>query len=174
MRSPPLIREQSSTFWASSSVPTLWFVDTSVLVNPLNLHGFNQDKEAVADGLKQRLDAKNTLILPITAIIETGNHIAHHGDGSHRRVVAEKFATILQHTRNGTAPWQLHSVQWDSAFLEHVISGASTGMTLVDQAVNRMGRGDLCVLAEREAYRRRSGIKDVRVWSLDAHLRAHA
>lgn len=154
-------------------MPTVWFVDTSVLVNLLDLDGFNQDKKAVADDLKRRLAAKDALILPITAIIETGNHIAHHGDGSHRRAVAEKFATILQHTRNGTAPWQLHSVQWDSAFLELVISGASTGMTLVEHAVNRMGCGDLCVLAEREAYRRRSGIQDVRVWSLDTHLQAH-
>jgi hypothetical protein len=149
-------------------------VDTSVLVNLLDLDGFNQDKEAVADGLKKRLDAKDTLILPITAIVEAGNHIAHHGDGGHRRAVAEKFATFLQYTCDGTAPWQLHSVQWDNAFLEHVISGASTGMTLVQQAVSRMGCGDLCVLAEREAYRRRSGIRDVRVWSLDAHLQAHA
>jgi hypothetical protein len=155
-------------------VPTVWFVDTSVLVNLLDLDGFNQDKEAVAGELKRRLAANDTLILPITAIIETGNHIAHHGDGHHRRTVAEKFATILHHTRNGTAPWQLHSVQWDSAFLEHVITGASTGMTLVEQAVNRMGCGDLCVLAEREAYRRRSGIRDVKVWSLDIHLRSHA
>lgn len=153
-------------------MPTVWFVDTSVLVNLLDLDGFNQDKKAVADGLKQRLNMKDTLILPITAIIETGNHIAHHGDGTHRREVAAKFADILQHTRDGTAPWQLHSVQWDSAFLAHLISGASTGMTLVEHAVNGMGCGDLCVLAERAAYRARSGIKDVRVWSLDAHLQA--
>jgi hypothetical protein len=39
-------------------VPTVWFVDTSVLVNLLDLDGFNQDKKAVADGLKQRLDVK--------------------------------------------------------------------------------------------------------------------
>jgi hypothetical protein len=117
---------------------------------------------------------KDALILPITAIIETGNHIAHHGDGRHRRTVAEKFATFLRYTCDGTVPWQLHSVHWDSAFLEHVISGASTGTTLVEQAVNQMGCGDLCVLAEREAYRRRSGIRDVRVWSLDAHLHSRA
>jgi hypothetical protein len=55
-----------------------------------------------------------------------------------------------------------------------VISGSSTGMSLVEQAVSGMGCGDLCVLAEREAYRRRSGLRDVKVWSLDAHLQAHA
>lgn len=155
-------------------MPTVWFVDTSVLVNLLDLDGFNQDKKSVADDLKRRLAAGDTLILPVTAIIETGNHIAHHGDGGHRRTVAEKFAAVLQDIRAGTAPWQLHSVYWDAAFLEHLIAGASTGMTLVEQAANRMGCGDLCVLAEREAYRRNSAIKDVRVWSLDNHLQAHA
>ena len=54
-------------------MPTVWFVDTSVLVNLLDLDGFNQDKKAVADDLKRHLAAKDTLILPITAIIETGN-----------------------------------------------------------------------------------------------------
>jgi predicted nucleic acid-binding protein len=86
-------------------VPTVWFVDTSVLVNLLDLDGFNQDREAVAEDFKKRLEAKDTLILPITSIIETGNHIAHHGNGSHRRTVAEKFAAMLQYTRDGAAPW---------------------------------------------------------------------
>lgn len=84
----PLIRERFSTFLELISVPTVWFVDTSVLVNLLDLDGFNQDKKAVADGLKQRLDAKHTMILPITAIIETGNHIAHHAARRHRRDTA--------------------------------------------------------------------------------------
>jgi hypothetical protein len=149
-------------------------VDTSVLVNLLDLHGFNQDRKAVQDDFKRRLEAKDTLILPITTVIETGNHIAHLGGGMHRRDVAEKFAALLQRICDGTIPWQLHSVQWDSAFLQHVIAGASTGTSLVDWAVAAMGCGDLCILTEREAYRQRSGIQDVRVWSLDAHLKAHS
>jgi hypothetical protein len=36
--------------------------------------------------------------------------------------------------------------------VEHLISGASTGMTLVEQAVNRTGCGDLCVLADLQAH----------------------
>lgn len=155
-------------------MPTVWFVDTSVLVNLLDLKHFNQDREAVEEGFKSRLAAKDTLILPITAVIETGNHIAHIDEGYHRREAAEKFAGILRSTCDGTAPWQLHSVQWDAAFLDHLISGASTGTPLVEWAVAQMGCGDLCILAEREAYRRRSGIRDVRVWSLDAHLTAHS
>lgn len=154
-------------------MPVVWFVDTSVLVNVLDLDGFNQDRAAVAAELKAKVAAGDTLILPVTAVIETGNHIAHHGNGSHRREIAERFAKLLLQIRDGVAPWRLHAVQWNGEFLEHVVSGSSTGMTLVEQAVARMGCGDLCILAEREAYRRNSGIRDVRVWSLDQHLRAH-
>jgi len=154
-------------------VPTVWFVDTSVLVNVLDLDGYNQDRAAVTAELKAKVAAKDTLILPVTTVIETGNHIAHHPSGWHRREIAERFAQVLLQIRDGIAPWTLHYVHWNGEFLDHLVSGASSGATLVEQAVAEMGCGDLCILAEREAYRRNSGIGDVRVWSLDRHLRAY-
>ncbi|TDU04248.1 hypothetical protein EDD99_2704 [Streptomyces sp. 846.5] len=151
----------------------VWFVDTSVLVNVLDLDGFNQDRDSVAQELKKKVGSGDTLILPVTTVIETGNHIAHLHNGTHRREVAAKFAALLLQIRDGVAPWRLHSVHWDGAFLDHLVSGASTGATLIEQAVVGMGCGDLCILAEREAYRSNSGIADVRVWSLDQHLQAY-
>jgi hypothetical protein len=53
------------------------------------------------------------------------------------------------------------------------VRGGSTGMNLVEHAGSRVGCGDVCILAEREAYRSNSGLDDVRIWSIDAHLRAH-
>jgi hypothetical protein len=37
-----------------------------------------------------------------------------------------------------------------------------------------LGCGDLSILVEREVYRDRTGLPDVRIWTLDAGLRAHA
>jgi hypothetical protein len=40
--------------------------------------------------------------------------------------------------------------------------------------MNNIGCGDLCVLAEREIYRERTGLTEVRVWSLDQDLLAYS
>lgn len=53
------------------------------------------------------------------------------------------------------------------------IAGANTGMDLVQHAVNRLGAGDLSILAERAAYAKRAEIGDVRIWTRDAQLSAY-
>ena len=40
--------------------------------------------------------------------------------------------------------------------------------------MSNVGCGDLCVLAEREIYRQRTGLTDVLVWSLDLELLAYS
>jgi hypothetical protein len=87
--------------------------------------------------------------------------------------VAEKFSQILAQIRDGVAPWRLHAIQWDYSFLDALISGASTNVSLVDHATSQVGCGDLCIIAERDVYRENSGIADVRIWSIDDHLHAH-
>jgi hypothetical protein len=37
-----------------------------------------------------------------------------------------------------------------------------------------VGCGDLSILLEREVYRERTGLSDVRIWALDARLAAHS
>lgn len=57
------------------------FVDTSILCNPLEVPGKCQDRKRVIDELKRKRDRRDTdLLLPVTAIIETGNHIAQVSD----------------------------------------------------------------------------------------------
>ena len=51
-----------------------------------------------------------TLILPVSTIIESGNHIAHIADGHIRREKAIKFQTFLKKTANEEAPWTLYGV----------------------------------------------------------------
>lgn len=69
------------------------FIDTSVFTNIINVPGRNQQHDSVMKELKDLLGQKdkNALILPYATIIETGNHIAHCGDGNQRRKAAEKF-----------------------------------------------------------------------------------
>jgi len=155
-------------------VRTVWFVDTSVLCNLFPVPGHDQHRASVQNEMRARQRTGDAFILPLTAVIETGNHISKLPDGRVRRRTAEKFCQVLSMVKNGTAPWRLHVFSWNEDFLQSLVDGAATGRSLVDHAMSNVGCGDLCVLAEREIYRERTGLTEVRVWSLDQDLLAYS
>ncbi|WP_113700207.1 hypothetical protein [Nonomuraea lactucae] len=149
------------------------FVDTSVLCNLLDIPGKNQDRDAVTRQLTE--DKRGCrLILPVTAVIEAGNHIAQLPDGRLRRDYAGKLSELLEIVIDGRAPWVLHTVVWGADFLRSLIAGAGTGIPLSDHAMSKLGLGDLCILAERELYRSRVTGVEVGIWTLDDQLRSHS
>lgn len=149
------------------------FVDTSILCNLVPVPGRDQDREQVQKELKLRLSRREEFILPITAVVETGNFIAQLENGGLRRTTAQKLASILRLICEGRAPWILHDVPWNRNFLEQLLEGADTQTDYVTHAQNRLGTGDLCVLTERHQYHLRTGIPAT-IWTLDAGLRAYA
>lgn len=149
------------------------FVDTSVLLNLLEVPGRDQNREQVVNFLEKLLAEDVVLILPTAAIIETGNHITHVQDGNLRRSSIERFDKLLMNTIESKAPWELNSVEWSAEFLQMIRDGARTGMSMIDHTVSGLGVGDLTILAEAEQYRRRTQIDDIRVWSLDRQLNAN-
>ncbi|ACZ84129.1 hypothetical protein [Streptosporangium roseum] len=149
------------------------FVDTSILCNLLDVPGRNQDYEAVARELKEKRQECD-LILPITAVIETGNHIAQLSDGRVRRDRADKLHALLELVITGRAPWVLHTVEWGEDFLHSLLAGAGTGTPFSDHVMAKLGLGDLCILAERELYRTRVVNVEVGIWTLDTQLRSHS
>ncbi len=150
------------------------FVDTSILLNLLGVPGRDQDRERVTEEFSKFVTSGITLILPTAAIIETGNHIRHiKADGEVRRSAAIGFDGLLRRTVANEAPWELNRVDWSPEFLLSICDGSGTGMSLIDHAVGGVGAGDLTILAEARQYRERTGIIDVRVWSLDHDLNAH-
>ncbi|WP_219469712.1 hypothetical protein [Nonomuraea rhizosphaerae] len=79
------------------------FVDTSIQCNLLDIPGKNQNRAAVLQELKA--DKRECrLILPVTTVIETGNHIAQLRDGRLRREYAEKLTALLELVIEGKAP----------------------------------------------------------------------
>ncbi len=152
---------------------TVWFVDTSILCNMIPVPGKDQDRDKVTAALKDKQDARHTLILPVTAVVETGNHISHLQNGDARRDAATTLADLVRLVIAGKAPWHLHEFSWDKNFLNALLDGASTGSSLIEHAVSRVGCGDLCVLAERDLYRKRTAIQDIRIWTLDQQLASH-
>ena len=66
-------------------------VDTSVLMNVLNVPGRNQDREAVIAEFTRLVQGGAHLFLPMAAVFEAGNHIAQLADGQARRSAATIF-----------------------------------------------------------------------------------
>ena len=62
----------------------LCLVDTSILLNILNVPGKNEHRDEVFAAFREKVDAGETFFLPLATIIETGNHIGHLPDGNDR------------------------------------------------------------------------------------------
>jgi hypothetical protein len=151
------------------------FVDTSILLNILDVPRMNAERIKVVDDYKKRVGGAS-LVLPITTVIETGNHICQIPDGGARRACAERFVGMLELVIAGRSPFVLHEAAWDGAFLSGLVQGGSTGVLLVDHLTHgRLGCGDLAILVERDRYLARvaKGVSAV-VWTLDRGLSSHA
>ncbi|WP_203187216.1 hypothetical protein [Streptomyces pratensis] len=151
------------------------FVDTSILCNLLEVPGKCQDREQAIEELKSKRERRQTdLLLPVTAIIETGNHIAQVSDGRSRRSCAERLSGVLVTVIEGKAPWALNEVEWDATHLRALVDGGSTGSTLIQHAINRLGCGDLNILVERDRYLARTSGVRATIWTLDELLKSYS
>lgn len=67
------------------------FIDTSVMLNLLEVPEMCSKAKEVKEQWKEVLRTEEVLILPVATIIETGNHIAHISNGNVRRTIARKI-----------------------------------------------------------------------------------
>ncbi|QWL28865.1 hypothetical protein E2R33_09805 [Rathayibacter toxicus] len=152
---------------------TVYFIDTSVLLNMLRIPGKCQDASKIHAEFRTLKSAGAKFVLPITALIETGNAIAQCK--SDRRRAAEKYVDAITAARDNSAPWIIRDVHWDTDFIDTLVRGASTGQFLVDHlSASSLGGGDLAILVERDRFLAETAFTDVRVWTLDTRLDAHA
>ena len=141
-------------------------VDTTVLLNVLNVPSRNQDHHKVLGQLERVVNAGSNLLLPLAAVFETGNHIAQLADGRQRRRYAEVFRVQVQMALNGEAPWALVPLP-DSVQLVEWLDG------FPDQAMQGVSMGDLSIIKAWEDACARHRSRRVRIWSLDQHLRGY-
>lgn len=131
----------------------------------------DDDASAIAAEFERRAEAGHQFVIPVTAIVETGNRIAQLRSG--RRRFSERLESILIAVRSGELPWIIHGVRWDDEFVGELLAGNATGSSLVDLVGDgRLGTGDVAVLVEREMYKRKTAHVDVEIWSLDQALAA--
>ncbi|CAN5214571.1 hypothetical protein BH18ACT4_BH18ACT4_13340 [soil metagenome] len=151
------------------------FIDTSFLCELLDVPG----KCATGDAHRAELEARHAggerFVIPITAVVETGNHIAQAKAGD-RRAAARRLIELLLEAVRGDGRFELHEVAWDEGFLVALAGGDSTGQTFIDLAGNgQMGGGDVAILVERDRYVANSGFQrqNFAIWTLEAVLGAY-
>lgn len=150
------------------------FIDTSVLCDLLAVPGKAQAVEEVRRELKERAGKGERFILPMSTIIETGNHVEQAVDN---REAAEAFTDLVRAAIRGGGPFQANAVTWDTTFLGRMLDGASTGgVTFTDLATtHQLGTGDIAILVERDRFVDATAFRaqDVGIWTHDAKLAAY-
>ncbi len=138
-------------------------VDSSVLLNILDVPDRNQNKAAVLSQLGQLIENNDHLFIPMAAIVEVGNLIAHVKDGVQRRSAAQRFVKEVHSALADEAPWK--PINFPSN--EVVLSWLDE---FPDSATRGMGMGDLSIRKEWQQCCQKYSMSHVWVWSLDADL----
>ena len=116
-------------------------VDSSVLLNIIDVPDRNQYRVAVLVHLDALIEAGAHLFIPMAAIVEVGNHIAHVKNGTQRRKAAERFVKEVRAALADEAPWK--PINFPSN--EEVLGWLGE---FPDAATERMGMGDLSIRHE--------------------------
>lgn len=144
------------------------FIDTSVMMNLLEVPEMCSDAEKIKEEWIEVLKAEDVLILPIATIIETGNHIAHISNGNIRRKIAIKFGEYLRKTAEGEAPWQLYGIEMDKEGLLYLADH------IEENALWEIGVGDMSIVYAYKQYKEKTpAIGSIMIWSTDKHLQSY-
>ncbi len=141
------------------------FIDTSIMTNLLNIPNKNEQHTEIKLEFEESVKAGDDLILPISTIIETGNHIAHVDDGRLRRKIAERFSEYLRKTADKNPPWTLYGID----ITKHDLIDLANDFP--EKAMIKMGIGDLSII---HFYKKNKdeipSIGRIMIWSTDSHL----
>lgn len=144
-------------------MPSIVIVDTSVLLNVLDVPGFNQRRATVLDRFEELVNAAANLLLPMGAVFETGNHVAQLADGRKRRRYAEVYRDRVREALAGRAPWTLVPGP-DTDQLADLLG------SFPESAMQGVGMVDLSIVKVWERACARHPRRRVSIWSLDHHL----
>lgn len=142
---------------------TICLIDTSILCEILKVPQKCGNFEAILADLKRKERDRESLFIPITTLLETGNHIGQNGDGRQRREAAIRFNRMVDQAVRGETPFlptrffrPQDLLIWGNAF--------------PDWAGRGSGLGDLTILKEFERQCERHRGRRVYIWSKDRHL----
>ena len=109
----------------SSSVPRkrLELLDTSVLLEILDVPYENDRSATIAEEFDAKVEAGVSLQIPMATVLETGAHIRRIKEGDARRTCARTFTRFLDKTLSGTEPWSFSPFSWDADVVRALLEG---------------------------------------------------
>ncbi|MFH0730572.1 MAG: hypothetical protein V2B19_30035 [Pseudomonadota bacterium] len=138
-------------------------VDTSVFLNLLDVPGRNENRQSILETFREMIEVGDHFFLPMAAVIETGNHIAHLADGNQRRHYAKVFTKEVRQALAGNSPWKPTNFQKKENILSYLDD-------FPDHAMLGMTFADLTIVKEWEKTCARHPMSRVRIWAIDEHL----
>jgi len=141
-------------------------IDTSIFCEILQVP--TKSDRARGARIREELIAKSdseSLLLPMTTVLETGNHIGQSGDGTLRRKTAQRFVAQVKKALTGEAPFTV-TPMLDRARLLTLLEG------FPEWALQGSGLGDLTI---RDVFDQQCAVapnRPVYIWSLDKHLQS--
>lgn len=142
-------------------------VDTSVLLELLDVPDKAEASEAFAGEFASRTEAGEIMLLPLTAILEAGNVVGQVGNGRVRRELAQKLHDVVARALRPESPFTLTPLPTQTEL-------ASDLDGFVDWCKQRSGLGDLLI---KKTWERQCALhpkqRRVYVWSKDAHLQGY-
>lgn len=141
-------------------------VDSSMLLNVLDVPGFNQHRDDVFEQFGQLANDGSHLLLPMAAMLETGDHIADLSDGRNRRRHAERFRNCIRESLRGDAPWtplEFPETSRLAAWLEDFPGKAMEGLGVSDVSIIDAWERACTLHPNQRVY----------IWTLHRRLRAY-
>lgn len=138
-------------------------IDTTIFLEILRVPGKSTCHVEIVAELRKKVEASETILLPMTTIIETGNHIAQNGDGRQRRAAASQFVKNVRNAIEGNAPFSPMNFLESDKLLKWIDA-------FPDEAMQEIGLGDFLIIREWEESKRKFKSRRVYIWSKDQHL----
>jgi hypothetical protein len=141
-------------------------LDTSILCEILEVPGRCDHKAEVLGELEEKVRERESLLLPMSAIVETGNHIGQSGDGRQRRKSAGRFVALVQQAIRGETPFTPTPFFETEALLDwlgHFPDWAMRGSGLADLTIAKEFERQCTLHRQRRVY----------IGSLDGHLSSY-
>lgn len=138
-------------------------IDTSVLLNLLDIEGRNQNRDASISELRQLANHSAEFLIPLATVFETSNHIKRANNGR-RREWAERLRDAVTRTVDGSKFW-IGTIQFPdpNEFMEWIHDYPNC-------AAHRKDLNDLSIIKEWDKICKICPNQRVRIWSLDCHL----
>lgn len=140
-------------------------VDTSVLLNLLDVPQHNDHRDVVSREFEEFVETEARLLLPLATVFQTGNHIADLADGGNRRRYARVLCEQVDMALNHQAPWVLVPLPDEKQL-------ANWMARFADRAMQGIGLSNLSLEDVWESQRNKLPWMRIRIWSRNRRLAA--